>query len=223
MTVFIGAGYEKEVKAMLNDDKVQPGMESRFDTKINFEDYTREELVAIWKMKCQNREYPLKVSTEVTKAAIDRVQKEQRAQVHPSNGRKVEMVLKSAIENQELRITRMLEENDDIEDEVFNRAEQVLTLEDVLAPPAETLEDVWKAIDEFPGLDDLKNTLKEIQDYEEAEREKGRTPKETYNFVVKGPPGYVFPLATRKSQLSHPLSFPLLPSALAKAQSPKRS
>ena len=74
---------------------------------------------------------------------------------------------------------------------MYDREEKRLILEDVLAPPAETIEQVWEDINnDFVGLEDLKQDLKDIQDWEEAQKIKGKTPKlTTLSFKVQRDPG----------------------------------
>ena len=182
-TVFIGAGYEKEVNAMLADENVQPGLVRRLNDKVMFSDFTRDELEQIWNMKCAKK--GLEMEQTVIDAAIDRVLKQQRAEIHPSNGGMVQTVLDKAVNAKSTRIRPLSRSNR----EEWNEARKHLVLEDVLAPPSVTLDEVWAAINEFAGLDDLKKMLREIQDYEEAERDLGRTPSETYNFILQGPAG----------------------------------
>jgi len=180
-TVVIGAGYRKQVEAMLADEKVQPGLVRRFKDKVLFADYARDELEAIWEMKCKKKN--LKTNLEVTKAAIDRAQKEMRAQMQPSNGGQVEAILEKAIGKQSERL-------DEIEDdEEYNLQELQLLPEDVILPPTETMEDVWKHINSFPGLEDLKKNLRRIENTENAKKARGKESTEQYNIVLQGPAG----------------------------------
>ncbi len=55
-TVVIVAGYPNEMKKFINSN---PGLQSRFSTYINFEDYTTEELVSIFKLFVQKDEHNL--------------------------------------------------------------------------------------------------------------------------------------------------------------------
>jgi AAA+ superfamily predicted ATPase len=182
-TVFIGAGYRKQIEAMLADDKINPGLVRRFETKIAFEDFSRSELEQIWKLKCKKKK--LEMTPEVVTAAIDSVLKQQRAQIQPSNGGMVGSVLSDALRKQGKRVAgiRVNKEED------YAKEKKRLVFEDVYVPPAETMEQVWDEINKFAGLTDLKEMLRDIQEEEEAERAQGRTPSGTYNFVIQGPAG----------------------------------
>ena len=69
-TMFIFAGYKKEMEDFI---KMNSGIESRIGTFVEFNDYTEEELLEIFKLtvnktnKSENQDYKLKVSPEVIK------------------------------------------------------------------------------------------------------------------------------------------------------------
>ena len=54
--VVIVAGYKKEMQEFINSN---PGLESRFNTKIEFEDYTEEELYEIFERLCQKNDFDI--------------------------------------------------------------------------------------------------------------------------------------------------------------------
>ena len=43
-TVLIGAGYESETINMIRNEDIDPKLDSRFDNRLVFQDYTRDEL-----------------------------------------------------------------------------------------------------------------------------------------------------------------------------------
>jgi len=96
----IVAGYPAPMKRFIS---LNPGLQSRFTRYIDFEDYTCEELVDIYKSMINNAEYNLKGE------ALDKVQKilqghwETRDD-HFGNGRDVRTFFERSIENQASRI-----------------------------------------------------------------------------------------------------------------------
>ena len=82
-TVFIGAGYRKEVEAMLSAGGTDgnKGLVRRLQRKIMFADYSRSELEEIWDLKCRLNKPALEMAEDVRKAALDRIVKQQRAEL----------------------------------------------------------------------------------------------------------------------------------------------
>ena len=62
--VVILAGYSDEIKQFINSN---PGLESRFNRYIHFDDYTDEELIDIFAYNLRNAQY------KITKDAYDAV------------------------------------------------------------------------------------------------------------------------------------------------------
>ena len=85
--VVIGAGYKRETLAMIRDKDIDPGLDSRFQTRFEFKDYTREELGAILRKKCsETKPNQLTMTEDVFNAALDEILRRQRAMMNPSNG-----------------------------------------------------------------------------------------------------------------------------------------
>lgn len=77
----IFAGYNKEMEELLESN---PGFESRIQFKIQFKDYSEEELYEIFKKMCHNENY--KLSNEVKKTMINFL-KQEKLYENFSNGR----------------------------------------------------------------------------------------------------------------------------------------
>lgn len=106
----IVAGYPEPMKDFLDSN---PGLLSRFNQFIFFEDYTSEELVKILEMQCKNQEYHL--SQEALEAAKQYF--DARVQNPPSNfanARDVRNFLEKAIANHASRIIHLPETTDEI-------------------------------------------------------------------------------------------------------------
>ena len=59
--VVIVAGYPREMQTFL---EANPGLQSRFNKYLNFEDYTAEDLVAIFRHFCSESDYDLTQETQ---------------------------------------------------------------------------------------------------------------------------------------------------------------
>ena len=101
--VVIVAGYSDLMDEFLNSN---PGLKSRFNKFIFFEDYTPEEQLDILKSMCKKQDY------ELTKEAQDRVYKwmEERYQNRPenfANARDVRNFLEKVISKQASRVVKL--------------------------------------------------------------------------------------------------------------------
>ena len=61
--IVIAAGYPREMQSFLD---ANPGLRSRFNKHLTFEDYTVEELIAIFKQISKERDYDLLPETEAS-------------------------------------------------------------------------------------------------------------------------------------------------------------
>ena len=83
--VVILAGYEAEMEALLDSN---PGLKSRFKTKIQFEDYNADELYKIFEKLCADHQYQLNKGASIAvKAVCDQLHA--RKGKHFGNGRTV--------------------------------------------------------------------------------------------------------------------------------------
>ena len=101
------AGYTKEMDEFL---RTNPGLESRFPTKIHFEDYTDDELVLIFKKLIKEQHLELtEEANEVLKAKmLASIENERRG-----NARTVRNYRDKVLKNQAKRLST-IEENDDL-------------------------------------------------------------------------------------------------------------
>ena len=100
------AGYSKEMEHMLN---VNPGFESRIQFKINFPDYSEEELYEIFKKMTKKENY--KISSNVKKLLIQYFEAEKKTE-NFSNARCVRNIFEKTKFEQASRISK--NKNDDI-------------------------------------------------------------------------------------------------------------
>lgn len=101
--IVIVAGYPDLMKQFLNSN---PGLRSRFNKFITFEDYTGEELMSIFESMCSKQEY--KLDDEARRYASDYWM--QRSKEHDetfANAREVRNFMEAAISRQATRIVSM--------------------------------------------------------------------------------------------------------------------
>lgn len=101
--VVILAGYKDEIKGFINSN---PGLESRFNRYINFEDYTADELVQIFLSNLRQAQY------KITQDAFSSVQEMISQAVatktpHFGNGRYVRNLFEKIIQKQSDRLAQM--------------------------------------------------------------------------------------------------------------------
>ena len=100
--VVIVAGYPEEIDRLLESN---PGLKSRFDTFINFEDYKSEELTAIATSLFGEEDLvPDEKATELIKAYFDKYVKVRNR--FSGNARDVRKLVRKSILNQNLRLAR---------------------------------------------------------------------------------------------------------------------
>jgi stage V sporulation protein K len=98
--VVIAAGYPQEMQKFL---EANPGLQSRFNKYLTFEDYTAEELAAIFRRFCSEADYDL--SDDAEAAALDRFRSACGAKDSRfGNGRLARNCFEHAINNQSNRV-----------------------------------------------------------------------------------------------------------------------
>lgn len=100
------AGYEKEMKDFL---KINSGLESRFPLKLEFEDYSQDELIQIFEKILKDRGF--KLSDEKTKELVsDKIRfNKKKETVQSGNGRMIRNMIDEIIRNQSNRIAKQEE------------------------------------------------------------------------------------------------------------------
>ena len=188
-TVFIGAGYTGATTQMIDNDDVDQGLTRRFppNMRIEFADYTRDELGLVWDMMINKA--GLLSSAEVRTVAVQAVMRRQRCERNPSNAGAVENLWKSAKGKLEMRILEGGRNASELTKEDFT----TLEIADVRDEPKVSMDDVWARLDRdyAVGYDDVKATLGEIQAAVEHQRKQtcGDVVPDWYNFAFQGPPG----------------------------------
>lgn len=96
--VVIVAGYDEWMDKFINSN---PGLKSRFNRYIHFENYTSDEMLAIFKMLCIKNQYTLKDNaSEILKTFFESVSSEEIG-----NGRGVRNIFEKAVTAQAKRLS----------------------------------------------------------------------------------------------------------------------
>lgn len=133
--VVIVAGYPKETEAFLN---ANTGLRSRFAAKIEFKDYSDDELVDITKIYARSRS--LKLSDDVCSAFKSGFEELRKTDAF-ANARTARVVFDNAVQAQSIRYSDRLNElGDKMSDDERKDLLLNLTVEDVKAGVAEAME-----------------------------------------------------------------------------------
>lgn len=180
--IVILAGYEEGMKGLL---KSNPGLSSRINMQVNFDDFSDMELLEIAKQQAESNYYTLTEAGE--KAFVVKINQEK---VLPqfANARAVRNIMEAAMRERAFRLS-----------------DQVLTEEDlvILEPldfgidPAQLfgddIKDLMGQLEELIGLENVKEQVKSITNYVRAEKrreEKGYTLTDlALHMVFTGKPG----------------------------------
>ncbi len=108
--IVVVAGYTDKMSAFL---QTNPGLRSRFNKYLEFEDYTPEQLVEIFELFCKNGGYKLATSTHDDLIRLFSVLYETRDETF-GNGRLARNLYEMTINNQANRIVMLPNVDDDI-------------------------------------------------------------------------------------------------------------
>lgn len=117
--VVILAGYTNEIKMFINSN---PGLQSRFNRYIQFDDYTKDDLCEIFKLSLKKSQYKIKknafeaLGNHINVALYNKDQ-------HFGNGRYVRNLFEKVIQNQANRLAK----SDTISDEDLS----IITIDDI--------------------------------------------------------------------------------------------
>lgn len=101
--ILILAGYSKEMDHFMS---LNPGLPSRFPIKIDFIDYSTDELIEIAQSMLSDREYVITLDGE--RKLREYLSEEKRTTATPfSNGRFIRNLVEEAIRNQAVRLLRI--------------------------------------------------------------------------------------------------------------------
>ncbi|GAM12823.1 AAA family ATPase [Mesobacillus selenatarsenatis] len=180
--VVILAGYTDEMEKFLRSN---PGLGSRFPLKIEFPDYTAEQLTMITVIQAKAKGFNLNV--DVQQALTQFYEKKQIPGKNDSgNGRLVRNTLESAIRNQAVRIV----EAENVSPEELN----LLTINDFGLLDNQPKVNALKELDAIIGLDEVKTFVRSLSaQIEVANKRKAMglpdMGAQSLHMVFKGNPG----------------------------------
>ena len=153
----IVAGYDKEMEGFMRSN---PGLRSRFNRYIHFEDYSPEELLEIFLSMCANKGYT--VTPEAVEAARDLFEELPGRQGRDfGNARSVRNCFEKVLSNHHSRIVRIAAEKEPTDEELVTiEASDVEALSD----DADKDEGELSALDELNALTGLQSVKSEVND-----------------------------------------------------------
>ncbi len=180
--VVILAGYEKEMKDFL---KANSGLESRFPLKINFPDYSAEELFDIGLKMIDAKGFKLAESSiNIFKEQIYNLHKHSSA--HSGNGRMVRNYIDELVRNQSSRIA-----TSDVSSSEMN----IILPEDIVLKKATNSDfDLEKEFENVIGLESVKNYIRSLKARLRMQEERRKVglqvdSTQTMHMIFKGNPG----------------------------------
>lgn len=101
--VVIVAGYSNEIKTFIDSN---PGLQSRFNRYINFEDYSHIELMEIFLRNLKKGEY--RITEDAHRKAFQVIYREvQKKEAHFGNARYVRNLFEKVIQRQANRLSKI--------------------------------------------------------------------------------------------------------------------
>lgn len=180
--VVILAGYEKEMKDFL---KANSGLESRFPLRINFPDYSADELFNIGLKMIEGKGFVLaEESVKLFKEQIYILHKHSTA--HSGNGRMVRNYIDELIRNQSSRIA-----TSDVSSSEMN---MILPEDIVVKKSVNTGFDLEKEFENVIGLESVKNYIRSLNARLRMQEERRKVglqvdSTQTMHMIFKGNPG----------------------------------
>ncbi|WP_328319373.1 right-handed parallel beta-helix repeat-containing protein [Streptomyces sp. NBC_00388] len=190
--VVIAAGYSSEMHTFLASN---PGLASRFNRTVEFENYTVPELITIVRLLCEQNRYTLGDETERALAVrFERMHKDASF----GNARAARKVFEELIDRQALRLAGMPEVSEDdlttlLPSDVGEQAAAAIGAGG--SGPADTgrLDAIMAELASLVGLDDAKSQVQDLVNLLATARRRRAAglpaPSVGHHLVFAGPPG----------------------------------
>lgn len=184
--VVILAGYTKEMGEL---ERTNSGIPSRFGNRVNFRDYTAEELEEIFRRMVAQKGYALAPDADAGIPAFFRTMYEKR-QPDFGNAREVRNTLEKAIGNLADRLTRLAPGE---AADPMRRAITMADIEGAYARPR-SVEEIMASFDDLVGMADVKEQVRRIANrvnFDRLRMESGRGDSSLVNIhiAITGNPG----------------------------------
>ena len=180
--IVILAGYTDEMRDLL---KKNPGLKSRINIEIDFEDYSNEELLQIANYTAEKNQFVL--TQEGQKAFMKKISQE-KDQEFFANGRAARNIIEAAIREKALKIG-----NKKVSREELTKLDAGDFGLDLKALEADNIEAALEELNSLVGLESVKNQVQAIKDralFNQLLEEKGMTaPALSYHMAFTGNPG----------------------------------
>lgn len=180
--VVIFAGYSREINKLM---QMNPGLKSRVNVQINFEDYTDDELLLMGKRVALEKHYEMDEGAEC--AFIDKIC---RLKVDSSfaNGRTVRNIIEDAIREKAYRIG-----TSKVSEEELKRLTSLDFGRNINSTVEQEVSNILDELNNLVGLSEVKTAVKEILDYMQLQnrrRELGfKNEDMSLNMIFTGNPG----------------------------------
>ncbi len=186
--IVIAAGYTNEMEEFL---KTNPGLPSRFNRKIEFDDYKAEALETIFRGLLKKNNYKLDAEAdENIRIFIEGIYN--RRDKNFGNAREMRRLYEEALQRQSSRLTKMMSEGAEIDPEELS----LLTRPDIEGEveKARPLNEILSELDDFIGMDTVKKAVREVAAQAQLQQiriQKGMAAGEHagINIVLTGNPG----------------------------------
>ncbi|MDP4090050.1 MAG: AAA family ATPase [Bacillota bacterium] len=180
--VVILAGYTREINKLM---QLNPGLKSRINVQIQFDNYNDEELLLIAKKNAAEKHYELDADAEA--AFIEKINR-LKVDENFANGRTVRNIVEEAIRERAFRIgTKDVpeEELEKLSAQDFGRKQEEAS--------GESIEDLLETLNGLTGLEQVKSTIGNIFDLlrlQSKRKDMGLKNEEfAVNMIFAGKPG----------------------------------
>lgn len=185
--ITIAAGYTNEMREFINTN---PGLQSRFTRYIEFEDFSAEELLSIFKGMAKKKN--LKFDPETEEKLVPYFKQVSAGKdKNFGNAREVRNIFDAATLRQSSRVTELDMQGKDIREEMFTlRYIDIAGEED----KTKSLDEIIGELDKFVGMEKVKNACYDIAEKIKLEKERlnrglSEGDKVGMHFVITGNPG----------------------------------
>lgn len=178
----IAAGYKKEMHKFMDSN---PGMESRFPKRFHLDDYSAHELNEIFKLICRKEGFILeqKADEDSLKYFEEKVARKTK---DFGNGRESRSLFDGARNNLANRITAMEDGAISADDMITIKQEDIPSIR---GTEAITVEEALQKLNNFIGLKNVKDKVREIADTLEVNKMNGSIKPMGEHFTFIGNPG----------------------------------